>query len=134
MAINLKYIRSGIISTLGNSTPIYNKNVPKSLQPNTYILIINQALQEYERAKGCYEWQSQFTLDLVTKTTLNGDATTIIDNLHSFIESRIRDLTVPNYTVKNIELVGTTDNDFDTATNTINRRLLTYNIWLNNDV
>lgn len=130
MSINLRYIRDGIISALGTSTPVYNKMVPKSLDPKTYILITNQFLQEYEIAKGCYEWSSQFTLELVTKTTINGDATEIIDDLQEVIEPKIRNLTIQRYLVKNISLVNSIDNDFNTNTNTINRRLITYDIWL----
>lgn len=131
MSINLKYIRSGIIKTLGNSTPIYNKVVPLTNQPTSYILIINQSLQEYERAKGCYEYSSQFTLDVVVKAPLNGDNTVLLDDICARIDTDIRNLSIPNYKLKNIELVGTVDNDFNTANNTINRRLLTYDLWLN---
>lgn len=131
MSINLKYIRSGIITALGNSTTIYNKVVPLTNQPTSYILIINQTLQEYERAKGCYEYASQFTLDVVVKAPLNGDNTHILDDICAHIDSSIRNIQVPNYKVKNIELVGTIDNDFNTANNTINRRLMTYDMWIN---
>ena len=130
MALNLGDIRIGIVDLLGNNPPIYTKVVPKTLKPQKYILIINQAIQPYEIAKGCFEYTSQFTLDLCAVTTHGGNVTGQVDAMHSVIESNIYSLEVPNHIVKNVELVGTTEADITTSTNTINRRLLTYNIWL----
>lgn len=127
-----KYIRAGIITTLAPLTvPVWNKRIPKNAStPTKYILIINQDTQQYERSKSCYEYSCTFTLDLCNITTLGNDATVQVDDLEEAVRTAMDSLRVPNFVVKDMSY-SSFDLDMDTGTNTINRRLITYTIWLN---
>jgi hypothetical protein len=134
MALNpQKYIRSGIISALPGYR-VWNNRVPRNVEtPKLYILITNQSKNEYAVGKQCHEWECQFTLQLIYRNDLGFDSSAIVDDAAQVVDDVIRyQMQIPNFFKKNVTLDQERDDTYDTATNTINRKLLSYSIWVNN--
>lgn len=130
-----KYIRQGIIKSLGAlKVPIYNGVVPLSenKHPTDYILIINQTKQRYAVSKQCYEWSCSFVLDVVHISGRGTYALDIVDDRCELIIPIIEALSLEKFYVKNVDFEGDFTQTYGTENNTVNRKLLTFNIWLGN--
>lgn len=127
-----KYIRAGIIAALPNYR-VFNNRIPTNTStPSLYVLITNQSRNEYAMGKQCNEWECQFTLQVIYKGVLGNDYSAIVDDAVQVIDNAIRSMKIPNFYNKQCELDSEFDDTYDTPTNTINRKRLSYSIWVNN--
>jgi len=126
-----KYIRKAIIQAL-SPIPVFSNFVPKSIDtPDRYVLITSMGKQEFARAKNCYEWQVSFNLDVFRVGTLGYDFSTDVDDMCEVIIPAIKELVSEEVQIKNVYLEFENDLSFDSTTNSINRRVLTYSVWCN---
>lgn len=127
-----KYIRAGIIAALPNYRVFNNRIPPNVTTPQLYVMIVNQGLNDYAIGKQCHEWECTFTLLVVYRGTLGYDYSSIVDDACQEIDNAIRDMKIPNFYNKQCRPEGSFDDTYDTPTNTINRKRLSYSIWVNN--
>lgn len=126
-----KYIRAGIIQALPQYRVFNNRIPPNTQTPSLYILITNQSKNQYAQSKDCYEWECQFTLQVIYRGTLGTDSSALVDDAVQVIDPAIREMQIPNFYLKAITLEQERDLTYDTGTNTINNKVLNYNIWVN---
>lgn len=127
-----KYIRAGIINALPNYRVFNNRIPPNTTTPQLYVMITNQSKNEYARSKNCHEWECQFTLQIIYRGALGYDYSAVVDDASQVIDNAIRTMAIPNFYNKECILEGEFDDTYDTPTNTISRKRLSYNIWVNN--
>lgn len=132
-----KYIRQGIIQTLtaqGITTPIYEDRVPKTVKPlpEKYILMTSPSLQPTVTSKDCYEWLTTINLDVNLVNEKGYSSGIDLDDEIEDLLNAISVLQIPNFNVpKNLHrLVNMTDLPIETPTQSIQRRVLTYEFWL----
>lgn len=124
-----KYIRQSVIQAC-SPVKVWSNRVPKNqTTPTLYALITDMSLNEYSRSKQEYEWLIGFNLDCYYVGNLGYDYTTEIDNFLEVVVPKIKDMTNLTVQIKNVDLESSRDLSFDTATNTITRKVLTYSVW-----
>ena len=125
-------IRVALISLLsGLNIPAWNKRIPKNVvAPKVYALLTSQTKQPTETSKDGYEWMASINVDLYKINDFGYVNTVPIDNMEQDIVNGIEALVIPGWDVKNITLLNIQDLDDDTATQTIERRVITYSFWL----
>lgn len=125
-------IRTALISLLtGLSIPAWNKRIPKNVAtPLMYALLTSQTKQPTEISKCGYEWMASVNVDLYRINPYGYVNTVPIDDLEQNVVNFIEELTIPGWNVKNINLLNIQDLDADTTTNTIERRVVSYQFWL----
>ena len=128
-----KYIRGGIITALGTTYPVWYKRIPKTVAtPDKYILIQSQSKQEAFRGKKCYEWLCQVNIDIWVRGTQGFPPTTATDDLEEHVITKMEEsFAVSGFTVKYIDLINQYEDSAETDTHSIERRTLTYELWLN---
>lgn len=128
-----KYIRQAYINGLQGIAPIWEKKVPKNATvPNKYFLISTQTRRETERKKCDYEWMCSIVIECISIQALGFGNSEPIDDLEesliSFVDS---DITVAGFDVKETFFIDSIPLDTETPTNSIYRRVVTYEHWLN---
>lgn len=130
-----KYTRAGIIAALQPlNVPVWAKKVPKNVSPvpNLYILISTQTKTRYEVSKDCWEWLQQTTLDITSVQPAGYSSTAALDDMEGYIITKIEEgINIPNFIVKDTRLVDSRPLDTETDTQSIERRILVYEFWLN---
>lgn len=125
-----KYIRLAVIKALA-PLPVWSNLVPKTATtPQAYALITSMGLQETARAKGCYEWEVSFNIDVFYRGVLGQDYSAAIDDIVEDIIPKMKSLTSPTVQIKNVYLEFQNDLSFNTSTNSINRKILNYTLWV----
>ena len=132
-----KYIRKAWISALKTATGIdvWGKLVPKDVNPTPlkYILISSQSKNRFAVAKDCYEWICTINVDVINITPQGFVSTVTVDDIEETILNTVESgISVSGFTVKVVRLAGPpVDMDIDTETEMIERRILSYELWLN---
>lgn len=134
-----KYIRKAYIDALSLATglTVYDKGVPKDtdILPDEYIVIRSQTKQRTSISKSLWEWNSQITIDIISVNELGYYSTLKVDDYEqSAITSIESGLTIANFNNKSTRFIDSVPLDIDTKTNTINRKVLVYEHWLNRAV
>lgn len=125
-----KYIRGAVVSAL-SPLKVWYKRVPKNVDPGTsYILIASQGKQPTEESKTCYDWACQINLQLWVITTQGMPPNVTIDDMEEVVLNAMSDLRIDGWIVQDIRLDNQVDASVETATQSIDNRTLTYNIWL----
>ena len=126
-----KYIRQAIINAL-SPLPTYSNRVPKSINtPNMYAVIESQGKIEFANYKRGNEWEVNLNLSLYHRNPIGNDMAHVLDDEVEKIIPLLKDLKHPIIGIKNATLESERDMTFDTDTNTINRKILTYTFWTN---
>lgn len=126
-----KYIRQAIINAL-SPLPTYSNRVPKSINtPNMYAVIESQGKVEYAGSKDGNEWEVNLNLSIYKLNAIGNDAAYELDDELERIIPLLKNLKHPLIGIKNATLESEVDMTFDTSTNTINRKILTYTFWTN---
>lgn len=125
-----KHIRKAIIETLA-PLPVWSNLVPKTATtPQAYALITSMGLQETARAKDCYEFEVSFNIDVFYRGVLGQDYSSAIDDIVEDIIPKMKSLTSSTVQIKNVYLEFQNDLSFNTSTNSINRKVLNYSVWV----
>lgn len=137
-------VRTALISAIKTATglDVWHKKVPKDITPlpAKYILLQNQSKLQTEISKDCWEWQSTISIDITYINPAGFSNTVQLDNTENqimnvlipdnFIDFDAPRLDIPNWFVKDIKILDSTDLDAETSTQSIERRILTIIIWL----
>lgn len=129
-----KYLRAGVIAALTpTGKPVWAKKVPKNTTiPPLYTLITTQIKTRTEVSKDCWEWLCQMTLDIIGVRPAGYSSTVAIDDLEGQIVTIIEaGFNVQGFMVKDIRLIDSRPLDVETDTQSIERRILIYEYWLN---
>lgn len=128
-----KYIRKAYIEALANAgVPVYAKKVPidKNI-PQKYILLSTQSKQRTAVSKNGWEWNTQITIDIVFKGVKGVSQGDKVDDVEGLVIDAIENgISVDNFAVKSTDLLNSQPLDTETATESIERRILIYEHWL----
>lgn len=124
-----KYIRQSIIQALA-PIKVWDNMVPKNVvSPSSYCLITSMGKQEFARAKNCYEWLVSFNLEVIHVGQFGYSYSAVLDDMIADIIPKMKSLTNATIRIKNVDLEFERDLSFNSGTNTINRRVISYEIW-----
>lgn len=128
-----KYIRLAINKAL-TPTVAYYKRVPINVSPtNPYIVISDMGKGRFAQSRCGYEWMCTVTLNLYVESILGMPPTTSIDDFEETVHNAIQTLEVGSgFSTKMVNLVNQVDLEEYSDSKTIDRRVLTYELWLNN--
>src|SRR5690606_10744601 len=134
-----KYIRQGVVNTLrgfGITEPIYEGRVPRGVNPppTSYILLTSPTLNQFAVSKDDKEWQPTINVDVNKVNPQGFNSGNSLDDLVERIMNALEQINVPNFIVKNKNhaLQNMVDLPLETDTASIQRRVLTYQFWVNN--
>lgn len=132
-----KHIRiayRNVLSDIG--VPVWTNKVPKTVKPTPtkYVLITSQTKNETEKCKDGFEWLCTVTLDITSVLNKGQSDLDILDDIEEIILTRIdEDLPVMGgFVVKSADIVESRDIDFETDSQSVERRILIYEHWLSN--
>lgn len=125
-----KYIRQSIIQAV-SPIPCWDNMVPKNVTttPNSYCLITSMGKQEFARAKNCYEWLVSLNIEVIHVGSLGYSYSAVLDDMIANIIPKMKSLTNNTIRIKNVNLEFENDLSFNSTTNTINRKILSYEVW-----
>lgn len=131
-----KYIRAGVIPMLKTATGltgVWHKKVPKTVipTPDKYILVTSQTKNRFAVAKDCYEWLCTLNIDIHNINPQGFTETSAVDDIEENVLNAMTGVTVAGFTVKLVALSNSIDLDVESNEYSIDRRVLTYELWLN---
>lgn len=128
-----KYIRLAINNAL---SPIvaYYKRVPVDVDPGeTYVVIGDLSKGRFAQSRCGHEWSCRVTLNLYIVSELGMPPSTNLDDFEQTVHNAIRGINIGSgFTTKMVNLERQIDLEEYSETQSIDRRVLTYEIWLNN--
>lgn len=132
-----KHLRAAYIAALESATglKVYDNSVPmdESL-PDRYIIFSNQRKDPFSRDKERYEWLCVPEIDIYSVNEKGFNSSAIIDDIEQQVLTAIGSgITIgAGFTNKFSRLSDTyTFNPVETETNTISRKRIIYEHWLN---
>jgi hypothetical protein len=134
-----KPIRIAYIAALNGFVPVFAKNVPRNITvPDQFILITTQTKTRVNSSKPTiysglsdnFGWQVNTVLDLNSFSPAGYANPGRNDDLEELVVQAIENILVPAWTVKSRVFVQSLDLDIATATNYIERRVITYSHWM----
>lgn len=130
-----KYIRQAIISAMSlQGYSVFYKRIPKGVSSgNAYVIISDMGKGQRDKSRCGYEWTCTVTLNVYTESVNGMPPTTTLDELEETVHNVVRVLKVGNgFWTKMVNLANQTDLEEFAADRTIDRRVLSYEIWLSN--
>lgn len=139
-----KYIRIGIISALEAGIAnlnIWYKKVPVDVVPvpNAYILLDSQTKNETVVSKSTtekatnFEWLSTIDINIYSINEKGFSDADMVDDLEQSVLSIIRTgVDIPNFDTKDVRIIESQDLSIDNETASVDRKLVKFEIWLNN--
>lgn len=139
-----KYIRSGMITALKAGIPnlnIWYKKVPVNVVPIplVYILLDSQTKNETVVSKSTtekatnFEWLSTIDVNIYSISKKGYSNADVVDDMEQSVLSIIRTgFNIPNFDTKNVRIIESQDLSIDNDTASIDRKLVKFEIWLNN--
>lgn len=125
-------IRTALIAALNGIAPVYVKKVPKSgTIPDQYILINSQTKDPTERSKCGFEWLCTVNIEMINLNTsgyanpIRNDA--VEGQIIAIIEAGLE---FDGFYNKEWLFINSIDLDTETQTQSIERRVLTYQFWV----
>ena len=134
-----KYVRKSIADALATATglKVWDKKVPKDFEPKPtqYILISSQVLNQTEESKEDFEWLMQTVVDIVNVEEAGYASTVDNDDVEQLVNTAILDgIQVLYFDVKETKLIDSLDLNIETPTNSIYRRVITFQHWLQQNI
>lgn len=138
-----KYIRKAYIDMCNAFLPTWEAGVPKTVSPipAIYGLITNQTRNQTEESKGIEgepdsnnEWLCTITIDLNRVQPSGYFGSAPLDDIEQNIANIVENdgLVVPGFIVKETNLILSQPLTGSTSTQSITRKIITYEHWLNN--
>lgn len=123
--------------------PSWEEGIPKTVKPlpSIYILVTNQTRNQTEETKGIEgdtnsrkEWLCSVTIDINSVQTLGYFGSADVDDIEEGIMNILENdqLVVPGFVVKETTLILSQPLTGSNTTQTITRKVVTYEHWLNN--
>jgi len=139
-----KYIRSGMITALKagiSNLNIWYKKVPVNVVPipSVYILLDSQTKNETVVSKSTtekatnFEWLSTIDVNIYSINKKGYSNADLVDDMEQSVLSIVRTgFNIPNFDTKNVRIIESQDLSIDNDTASIDRKLVKFEIWLNN--
>lgn len=129
-----KFLRKAAIDLCKVFIPSWEDGVPIDVSPipQPYLLIINQTRNPTEENKDGYEWRIQLTFDINYVRKLGYYGSAIVDDIEQQLMNSIEEIEVPGFVVKEIVFINSQPLTASSKTQTITRKVITYEFWLNN--
>lgn len=139
-----KYVRIGLIAALKARIPALNiwyKKVPlnKTPIPLKYIILDSQTKNETVISKSStekatnFEWLTTIDINIYSLKDKGFSDSDDVDDMEQEVLSVVRTgFNVPQFDTKDVRIIESTDLSTDTATHSVDRKLLKIEIWLNN--
>lgn len=132
-----KYIRIAYINALEAATGLqaWYKKVPKTVKPTParYILLDNQTKNETEVSKCDFDWLCTMDINIYSVNAAGYSDAEIVDDYEQQILSVIKPgLTIPYFKNKRTVILESLDLSVETNTQSIDRKLLKMEHWLDN--
>jgi hypothetical protein len=115
------------------TVPVWAKKVPKNVQvPSQYILITSQTKQPTAEGKDCFEWLCTVVVDCIFAgvagfaAPINGDL--MEEKVCQFVFDGVE---MSGWQVKSNDFIQSVDLDVETPTQSIERRVITFQHWIN---
>lgn len=135
--IPLRTAYIGAIKAFIYGVPVYPDKVPKSVQiPESYILISTQTNIRTAVSKPTsdqsdnYEWLSNIVFDIQNFSPSGFSNPGAVDYIFNQLVQVCENINVDGWAVKSRVFIQSRPLNIDTATNFINRKVLTYQHWL----
>lgn len=131
-----KYVRLAYKTPLETVAEVFEKKVPKDgIIRNKYYLISTQKKNEIERSKDGYEWLVSIVIECVSIQDLGFASSVSINDMEEHLISVVDSgLNIAGFDLKETTFVDSIPLDIDTPTNSIYRRVVTYQHWLNRKI
>lgn len=136
-----KHVRIGYIEALQAATglKVWHRRIPKNVTvPAKYIILDAQSKNETVNAKnhdvrGTYfEWLVTLDVNIYNVNQLGYSNAEAVDDIEQIVISVIRQgINIPNFTNKNTEIIESQDLSADTTTQSIDRKIIKFEHWLN---
>lgn len=139
-----KYVRIGLISAIEtrlSAVPVWYKKVPLDVVPIplTYIVLDSQAKHQAVISKSTiekgvnFEWLTTIDINIYSiKQKGFSDADDVDDMEQEVLSIVATGFTIPNFDTKDVRILESQDLSTETDTESIDRKLLKIEIWLNN--
>jgi len=131
-----KYIRTAHITALaGIGASVWAKKVPKDTKPipKKYVLITSQSKNTTAEDKDGFEWLCTIVIDIISILEPGYSKPEIVDDLEEQInEIVLAEIAIPGFINKEVRLIDSRDLDAETSSQSIERRVLTFQYWVNN--
>lgn len=140
-----KYVRIGLISAIEiriPDVPVWYKKVPLNELPIPlkYILLDSQTkiqtvVSKSTTEKGVnFEWLTTIDINIYSLKDFGFSDADDVDDIEQEILSIVTTgFTIPNFDTKDVRIIESQDLSTETQTNSIDRKLLKIEIWLNNN-
>lgn len=130
-----KYIRAAYISAISNATglPVYDAGIPISVEdlPDKYYLIGTQTKAPRAESKYGWEWSCTVEVHCVFVNAKGYNSGSAVDDMEEAVLSTGMSLVVPEFRSIQTDFIDSIRLDMETQTNTINRKIVVYQHWLN---
>jgi len=131
-----KYVREGYIADLEpllGGVPIWDGGIPvDEPTPDVYVLITTQTKRPTERTKDGFEWMGTITLDIVSIRPPGTHNTAIVDDIEEILIERIeQEIDIPGFINNNTLFVDSVSLKDENASQSVDRKILIYEHWLN---
>ena len=116
----------------GIGVPVYAKKIPKDVKiPLNFIILNAQLLKRTEVSKNSWEWLCAINVD-ITYNGVTGFASPVQTEIveQAVLTAIEGGITVPGFFVKSTVLFNSLSMDAETPTQSIERRIITYQHWL----
>jgi hypothetical protein len=127
-------LRIGLLDAFQTlSIPGWAKKVPKNTHPIplNYYIINTQTLNPTERCKEGFEWLCSVNIDVIYSGPAGYASPVETEDIEGQIITAIEaGITITGFDVKNIRFLSSIDLDEETDTQSIERRVITYQFWL----
>lgn len=114
--------------------PVWAKKVPKDETiPPLYILINSQSKNLTAVDKDGFEWLCTITFDITSLREPGYSKPVLLDDVEQQMITIIEtEILIPDFINKEHALIDSRDLDSETESQSIERRILTYQYWVNN--
>lgn len=131
-----KYIRDAYITALTSATglPAYDSGVPIDVDPlpTKYFLVGSQTKNRFGVSKCGHEWMCSTQVQAISVNEKGFNSMAVVDDMVQGVINAAPTISVSGFTVKMTRFVDDPVSNIETQTNTINRKVVMHEHWLNN--
>lgn len=139
-----KHIRAAYITALQSATglKVWHKKVPKNTTPvpSKYIILDSQTKNETSRSKPSgsgnsqtqFEWLCTLDVNIYNINQAGFSNAAVVDDIEELVLSVVRGgiVSVPGFVVKDTRILESMDLSAETATQSVDRKLVKFEHWL----
>ena len=136
MIVPDKYIRKAISEDSRIEVPIYEGAIPIDIVdiPKIYGIVTSQSRNRAYPTKFGHDWFGIITITLVKINEKGSISTAELDDLEGQVCEAFEDIKVDGFKVNRSNFIGSEIFTYDSLTNTVSQKAITYEIWVNKAV